>query len=265
MARATAGSLVPEAYASELEMVVKSEVFGISVDPRGFLDVKSAIEHGARPPLGMVNVDALVNYFAGAANHPPPRGASLEVEASPAPVQADGDHALLRFSVDTPKLALAERSSTPPAAQDARLEIEIDEDAVASFRRIGGSTTMPPESTLLYNVSVTGLYQLELKPHLKASQHVATVRLRYRSVSNGEQYVHTRVIRGRDLAKDWARASRRHRLASLGAVWSESLKTAVAGADGVVERAEELASQKPEDARARELANAVNATAGGGR
>lgn len=265
MARATAGSLVPEAYASELKMAVKSEVFGISVDPRGFLDVKSAIEHGARPPLGMVNVDALVNYFAGAANHPPPRGASLEVEASPAPVQADGDHALLRFSVDTPKLPLAERASTPPAAQDARLEIEIDEDAVESFRRIGGSTTMPPESTLLYNVSVTGLYQLELKPHLKASQHVATVRLRYRSVTNGEQYVLSRVIRGRDLAKDWARASRRHRLASLGAVWSESLKTAVAGADGVVERAEELASQKPEDSRARELANAVNATAGGGR
>jgi hypothetical protein len=265
MARAAAGSLVPEAYASELEMAVKSEVFGISVDPRGFLDVKSAIENGARPPLGMVNVDALVNYFAGTSSHPPPRGASLEVEASPAPVQADGDHALLRFSVDTPKLALAERSSTPPAAQDARLEIEIDEDAVASFRRIGGSTTMPPESTLLYNVSVTGLYQLELKPHLKASQHVATVRLHYRSVSNGEPYVQTRVIRGRDLAKDWARASRRHRLASLGAVWSESLKTAVAGADGVVERAEELASQKPEDHRARELANAVNATAGGGR
>jgi hypothetical protein len=263
--RAAAPSLVSEAYASGLALGPKSEVFGISVDPHSFLDIKSAIENGARPPAGMVNVDALVNYFAGAPVHPPRRGASLEVEASPGPAQADGDQALLRFSVDTPKVTLAERSSTPPAAQDARLEIEIDDDAVASFRRIGGSTTMPPESTLLHNVSVTGLYQLELRPHLKASQHVATVRLRYRSVTDGKEQVLTRVIRGRDLAKDWARASRRHRLASLGAVWSESLKTAVAGNEGVAKRAEELALQKPGDARARELANAVNATAGGGR
>jgi len=97
---------------------------------------------------------------------------------------------------------------------------------------------------------------------LNAKQHVATVRLRYRSVTDGKPHTLTRVVRGSDLAHDWARATRRHRLASLGAVWSESLKGAGAPVD-VAKRAEELATQEPEDARARELANAASATAGG--
>jgi hypothetical protein len=143
-----------------------------------------------------------------------------------------------------------------------RVEIEIDKKAVANFRRIGRSAPVSPESTLLHNLSVTGLYQLELRPGLKGTQHVATVRLRYRSIADGKQHVITRAIRGSDLARDWARASRRHRLASLGAVWSESLKGQGPRFD-VAKRAEELATQAPDDSRARELANAASATAGG--
>jgi hypothetical protein len=117
---------------------------------------------------------------------------------------------------------------------------------------------------LLHNLSVTGLYELVLHPQLKAKQHVATVRLSYRSVTDGKPHVITRKVHGSDLAGNWAHASRRHRLASLGAVWSESLKGAGVRAD-VAKRAEELATQEPEDARARELANAASATAGGKR
>ncbi|HEX6641448.1 MAG TPA: hypothetical protein VF215_10070, partial [Thermoanaerobaculia bacterium] len=120
------------------------------------------------------------------------------------------------------------------------------------------------ESTLLQNLSVTGLYQLDLKPGLRDTQHVATVRLRYRSIVDGKPHVITREIHGRDLAHDWKRASRRHRLASLGAVWSESLKSEGTRSD-VARRAEELATQEPHDSRARELANAASATAGGGK
>jgi hypothetical protein len=74
----------------------------------------------------------------------------------------------------------------------------------------------------------------------------------------------TKVVHGSDLARDWERASRRHRLASLGAVWSESLRGAGARQD-VAKRAEELATQEPKDTRARELAKAATATAAGGR
>jgi hypothetical protein len=59
--------------------------------------------------------------------------------------------------------------------------------------------------------------------------------------------------------KTWISASHRHRLASLGAVWGETLK-GMAGANDVARRAEELASQAPEDAKARELADVANAT-----
>ena len=259
----TAGApLISVAHADELPLRQKSEVFGISVDPNVFDRVKGSLQKGTRPPAATVNVDALVNYFAG----PParaPRRVSLEVEASPAPVEAEGDHAILRFTIDTPRIEVGPRESTPPAAADARIEIEFDKKAVANFRRIGTGPSLSPESMLLHNLSVTGLYQIELRPGLKGKQHVATVRLKYRSITNGKPQEIVRVIRGSDLARDWARASRRHRLASLGAVWSESLK---AGSRiDVARRAEELATQEPKDSRARELANAANATAGGGK
>jgi hypothetical protein len=74
----------------------------------------------------------------------------------------------------------------------------------------------------------------------------------------------TKAVHGHDLAKSWQRASRRHRLASLGAVWGESLKGTNKGKD-VARRAEELATQAPDDVRARELARAASVSAAGGR
>jgi hypothetical protein len=261
--QANAPTLISEAYASELSLAQKPEVFGISVDPNVFTEMKTTLQAGNRPRAESINVDALVNYFAGPPARAPRRGVALEVEASPAPVRAEGDQAILRFTIDTPRVELRPRSSTPPAVIDARVEIEIDPKAVATFHRIGNDAPVAPESTLLQNLSVTGLYQLELRPGLKDTQHIATVRLRYRSIADGKPHTITREIHGRDLARDWSRASRRHRLASLGAVWSESLKTAATRSD-VARRAEELATQEPADSRARELANAASATAGGG-
>jgi hypothetical protein len=261
--QANAPTLISEAYASELSLAQKPEVFGISVDPNVFTEMKTTLQAGNRPRAESINVDALVNYFAGPPARAPRRGVALEVEASPAPVRAEGDQAILRFTIDTPRIELRPRSSTPPAVIDARVEIEIDPKAVATFHRIGNDAPVAPESTLLQNLSVTGLYQLELRPGLKDTQHIATVRLRYRSIADGKPHTITREIHGRDLARDWSRASRRHRLASLGAVWSESLKTAATRSD-VARRAEELATQEPADSRARELANAASATAGGG-
>lgn len=260
---ASAPSIISEAHADTIDLEQKSEVFGISVDAKAFDDVKNALQKGARPAASAINVDALVNYFAGPPSRAP-RRVSLEVEVSPAPVEAEGDQAVLRFTIDTPRVELRPRESTPPVATDARIDIEIDSKAVASFRRIGTNALLGNESTLLNNLSVTGLYQLDLRPGLKGSQRVATVRLRYRSVTDGQPHEITRIVRGSDLARDWAKASRRHRLASLGAVWSESLKGAGTQIE-VAKRAEELATQEPRDSRARELANAATATAGGGK
>ena len=127
--------------------------------------------------------------------------------------------------------------------------------------RPAGSTGTPAGS-LPNNTSVTGLYALELRPRLNAAQLVATVHLHY--TLNGKAQTLTRRVHGRDLARTWQSASRRHRLASLGAVWGETLKGAAAGFD-VARRAEELVTQDPKDARAKELAAAANASADGSR
>lgn len=234
----------------------KDSVFGISVNPQVFHDIRTTLESGRRPAASAVNVEALVNYFAGAPARRPRNGVRLEVEASPAAIPAEGDHAVLRFTIDTPEGA-------GRAATDVRVDVVISNDAVARVRRIGDQEPLAREAALPNGTSVTGLYALEMKPGLRQSQLVATVRLHY--VVNGKEETLTEHVHGRDLTKSWQRASRRHRLASLGALWGESLKGTAAGGVDVARRAEELATQEPDDVRARELARAASASAAGGR
>lgn len=260
-ATASAPSLVPEAYAYSLELH-PSDVFGISTDPKAFTAVRHAIESGSRPAAGVVDVEALVNYFAGGKK--PSRDVALEVEASPAPIEAEGDRAILRFTVDTARMSVPDRASVPPIARDAHLHVDIDPRAVASFRRIGDDGSVEAEEALLYNTSVTGLYELELKPNLRPNQRVATVQLKYISIKTGRAASLSKVIHRHDLVRTWDGASRRHRLAALGALWSETLR-GTAGGKEVAQRAEELATQNPRDERARELANAASASTGGGK
>jgi hypothetical protein len=252
---------VREAYADGLDLGAKKNVFGITVDPAVFDRIRTSLEKGARPDEGTVNVEALVNYFAGPPTRPPQRGVRLEVEASPAPVEKEGDHAVLRFTVDTPAMETQPGTSIPPIARDVRVDVDFNGQVVSGFHRIGDDDSIESESVLLYNVSVTALYDVELRPRLRSSQRVATVRLRYRSVTDGKQHSTERVIHGHDLAVDWSRASRRHRLASLGAIWAESLKGTPQGID-VARRAEELVTQNPKDPLARELAHAASASGG---
>lgn len=262
VAAGNSASLVGEAYADTLSLAPQKSVFGISVDPEVFGRIKTTIENGGRPDASAVNVEAIVNYFAGAPQRPVRRDVNLEVEASPAPVEMDGDHAVLRFSVDTVKTNVAPGATIPPIAKDARIEIDVNPTAVESIHRIGESDSIAPQSTLLRNLSVTGLYALELRPGIRASQRIVTVRLRYTSVANGRTQTIERTVHGHDLTKEWKHASRRHRLASLGAMWGEALKGVGGGATDVARRAEELATQDPHDQRARELAKAANATGG---
>ncbi|HEX7807527.1 MAG TPA: hypothetical protein VF608_02340, partial [Thermoanaerobaculia bacterium] len=141
------------------------------------------------------------------------------------------------------------------------LTIDVNRDVVANVERIGDSDAIGAESVLHYNLSVTGLYAIELKKGLRSTARVATVRLDYTSLEDGKSHTIEKVVHGEDLTKTWTRASRRHRLASLGAMWGESLKGAATGVD-VARRAGELANQDPKDARARELANAASAIPG---
>lgn len=253
--------LVSEAYAQSIDLAQKKTAFGISVDPEVFTKIQSDLEKKSRPAAARVNVDALVNYFAGPPARTPRRPVQLEVEASPSPAAGTRNRAMLRFSVDTARVKVEQRASTPPAAIEAKLEIDLNDDVVVSHRRIGSDGELSAEPMLLHNLSVTGLYDLELKPNVTRGQRIATIRLRYRDITTGREQTITRTLYARDLVRDWSRASRRHRLASLGAVWGESLKSSAFDAE-LARQAEELAAQNPGDRRARELANATSATGG---
>jgi hypothetical protein len=231
----------------------RENVFGISTSSQVFDAIRATLESGRRPSASMVDVEALVNYFAGGPARPP-RGVRLEVEASPAAIPADGEHAVLRFTIDTP-------AGSGVAATDARIEVIINHDVVARVQRIGDAQPLT-EAVLPHGTSVTGLYALEMKPGLRARDLVATVRLHYKV--NGQPDTETGSVYGHDLSKTWQRATRRHRLASLGALWADSLKGGATGRVDVAKRAEELATQEPGDVKARELARAANASAVGG-
>jgi hypothetical protein len=251
-------AMVPSARAADLRLAARDEVFGISIDRNAFTRVKDAIERGERPRN--VNVEALINYFAGPPERRAPREVGLEVEASPAPVSAGPRMFIIRMTIDTAHAAIPQGGSVPPVATNARIELDLDSTAVLSHHRAGsGDALSGAEPTLLENVSVTGLYEVELRPNLPWHQPIATVRLHYRSVASGHEKTITRVVHASDVARAWVDASRRHRLASLGAVWGETLKNAP-GATDVARRAEELANQEPKDVKARELAMLASAS-----
>ena len=246
-----------EAFAAEPKMEMQpASILGVSVDPGAFERVRSAIERGSAPTSTSVDVEALINHFAGRPARAP-RGVTLEVEASPAPVESEGNVAILRFTVDAPADAARDRDSIP-AATDAHIEIAINDRVVNAIRPVGDGATAAAKSTIDYNTSVTRLYELDLRSRLYASERVVTVRLHYRTPS-GRRRTIEHVIHARDLARNWERASRRQRLASLGALWAESLKGTNGGAD-VALRASELATENPDDPRARELAQISRAS-----
>lgn len=249
-------SIMKSAIADELDFDQRDEVFGISVDRKAFDRVKYAIEHGEQPDG--VNVEALVNYFAGPQKTR--RDVSLEVEGSPAPVSAADRHAVLRYTIDTASAVIPQGASVPPVAADAKIEVIFEPNVVASHRLIGGaSEDDQAEPALLKNTSVTALYEIELKDNLTPRLKVATVRLTYRSIADGKPRTINSSVYGREFARPWKTASRRHRLASLGALWGETLQGGPSGTD-VARRAEELAMQEPKDAKARELAELASAS-----
>ena len=248
-----------KAHAAEMSMEPKKSVFGVSVAPNAFDEVRAAIESGRRPVPGEVDVEALVNYFAGASRVSASEAVRLDVEASRAAVAADSDHAILRLSVDTSPATTP--GSLPPVASNVRIDVDFNDKVVAGVRRIGDADPLVPEPVVLSGTSVTALYAIELKPNLRTNQLVASVRFQYTSVANGHRRTVTRRIHSQDLARDWERASRRHRLATLGAVWGETLKGTAAALD-LAERAEALATQDPKNPRARELADAASASDG---
>lgn len=236
----------------------RGSAFGISTDMSAFDRIRTAVEKGERPDAASVDIEALVNYFAGQPRRAP-RRITLDLEGSPSPVSSSSRDVIVRTTIDTPHVVIRPGGNTPPAATNARLEIEFDPATVASHTRVGGNVPVVEQPLLPMNTSVTALYHVRLQQSLNTRQRVAVVRLRYRPAGGGSETTLVRVLYVSDILRAWTDASPRHRLASLGAVWGETLRGSASGSD-VAKRAEELARQQPADAKARELAKLSSAS-----
>lgn len=244
-------AVVSEAFAASIAPIDPSQLFGISVDRKAFDRLKGAIEIGARPDPRDVDVEALVNYFAGPA--PRTRDVRLDIEVTSAPANA-GVCCVLRVTVDTPP------SDSPFIGKDALLEIAFNGDVVRDFSRTGGEdSTKLVQPVLPPNASVTALYDFQLKPNPPPRSLIATVTLRYHTLPRDRERTLIETVRLGDIKRSWATGSRRHRLASLGAMWAETLRDSGRAAEVAV-KAEELSKQLPADERARDLAKAAGRT-----
>ncbi|HSP17236.1 MAG TPA: hypothetical protein VLV78_21010 [Thermoanaerobaculia bacterium] len=227
-------------------------VFGLSIDPSAFERVRMLIEQGQRPTPGTVDVAGVVSYLAGRVRSH--NAVNLEVEGSRAPTTPG--KVLIRFTVETAHADVRPGTSAPEVGSDANLSITLNSDAVISHRLIGAET-LKAQSTLVKNLSVTGVVDVELDPAVRPTTRIATLRLRYRA-TDGQLHTIDRIVRAAQVMRSWDSASHRHRLATLGAIWSESINGGAATAE-MARRAERLATEAPADARARELATAASA------
>lgn len=244
--------------AAEFGVAAPRKLFGLSIDPSEFGRLKRMIETGQKPAAASVNIIALVNHFAGPAQ---PRRADvrLQVEGSRAPLAAQNGMVIIRYTIDTARLDARNRSM-PTLGAAAALEIQLNKEVIDSYRILAGGTSLnATEQTLVPNVSATGLIEVRLKPGAAERQNVATIRLKYRSSKTGDEVVLVDSVNVRELHRSWLAASRRHRLATLGAVWGESLN-GPPPAEDVARTAKELATEEPGDARAKDLAAAATAS-----
>lgn len=231
---------------ADKKQIASSELFGISTDRQSFDRIKFAIEHGDRPAADSIDVSALVNYFAGVPDHMR-HPVTLDLEASTRPVRDGHPTALVRVTIDTEE-----------TIYDAKLDIVFDDIAVANYHRIGGNHIgSATEAVMNANRSVTALYEVQLKPNVRALEAVATATLTYRG-AQGAQTLTRRATYG-EAQQAWKTKSRRHRLATLGAIWAETLRTQAAGTD-VARKAHELSKQEPQDEKAKELATLATAS-----
>lgn len=228
------------------------EVFGISVSRDAVARVTQAIESGRRPSASSVDVDALTNYFAG----PPQttaKNVSVETEGSPAPVAENEYCCVVRVTIDTP-------IAPGVVGTAARIDVALNPRVVKKHRRIGTDSSPSAEAELRGGISVTALYAVDLRDGVRDTDEIAAVTLTYRDSKSGE----IKRLRGRVLAADlqrgWDEVSRRHRLATLGAVWGEELRSGETIASAVATRVQELVTQSPGDARARQLNQLISAS-----
>lgn len=204
-AKTRAVDSVASAQPSYLALGAPSGMFGYPLD-------------GSKERRQLDGVTPLVQHFAAPAEWPK-HGVHLEADAAPSPLDPSKD--VLRISIDT--AANPGRPGATPAAvaADARIEIEINPEAVVSHRAVTGEPS-PRERLLVEGMSMTAIYEFQLVPSISPHTHLATVRLHYRSMPDGREQTLEQKIRVSDIAQSWSAAPQRSKSASLAAAFGET-------------------------------------------
>ncbi len=149
--------------------------------------------------------------------------------------KGDGRYAYIDSLEEARRVLVEELTGTlQTIAKDSKVQVEFDPRAVASWRLLGyENRDIPDEKFRDDSVdageigaghSVTALYEVKLRPGVKASQALAAVRLRWHSVEEKRVREAERVLRAGELAPSWERSTRSLRLASLVAEFAEILR-----------------------------------------
>ena len=118
-------------------------------------------------------------------------------------------------------------------AADARIQVELDPEVVASYRLLGYANRAIPDAAFRdervdageigAGHRVSALYELELARGAARSDTLATVRLRWRSKESGQTEEVEETIQGRDAIRSWSSSPASLRLAQVVAGFAERL------------------------------------------
>lgn len=120
-------------------------------------------------------------------------------------------------------------------ARDAKVQVEFNPKAVARYRLIGYENRDVADHRFRDDTvdageigaghHVTAVYEVKFQPGYQRNDHVAALRIRYKSVSDGGRAVEIgRWLKANDFAASWEGASRDLRLASIVASFGDVLK-----------------------------------------
>jgi Ca-activated chloride channel family protein len=120
-------------------------------------------------------------------------------------------------------------------ARDTKVQVEFEPSAVARYRLLGyenrdiADDRFRDDSVDAGEIgaghAVTALYEIKLQPHVGRNERIATLRLRYKDVDNGDRVREIEhPVYARDIVPEWREAPRALRLATLVATFGEMLK-----------------------------------------
>ena len=150
--------------------------------------------------------------------------------------RGNGQYAYVDSLAEARKVFVENLTSTlQTIARDAKVQVEFEPSVVARYRLLGyenrdiADERFRDDSVDAGEIgaghAVTALYEIKLQPNLPRNARIATLRLRYKDVDNGDRVREIEhVVYARDIVSDWSEAPRALRLATLTATFGEVLK-----------------------------------------